>query len=340
MLDRSGIDAVFVLTGPGTHAPFALAAVQAGKHVLLQKPMVLSLADANAIVDAVRRAGVKALIEPSSDSPLDPLYPRLRDLILKGVLGQPYWFTWMPAIPTSYQPRIGGLGGNPYGVGAFYARDSGGMLMDFPYAPTQIVSLLGSCKTVTGLAKVSVPDRVIVPDEEYDRFLQAATDPENTNYWDVVFGLPRTRRVTMEAEDNAFSLYEMDGGAIGVFHIARPLHPMPPGAAPGGLRIYGTEGNLATGVGGHRVSLLSTRTDLLPTTDGEGWYHVPPDPAGFNYYQHSARHLLDCIQSDRDPLLNVEWGRHVTEMMIGALESSRTGTRYDMTTTLTRVRLG
>jgi hypothetical protein len=32
--------------------------------------------------------------------------------------------------------------------------------------------------------------------------------------------------------------------------------------------------------------------------------------------------------------VNVEWGRHITEMMAGAIESSRTGRRYDMTTTL------
>lgn len=34
-----------------------------------------------------------------------------------------------------------------------------------------------------------------------------------------------------------------------------------------------------------------------------------------------------------DPLLNVEWGRHINEMMCGAIEFARTGRRYDMTTT-------
>lgn len=53
------------------------------------------------------------------------------------------------------------------------------------------------------------------------------------------------------------------------------------------------------------------------------------------YYHQSTQHLIDCIQEDRDPLINVEWGRHITEMMVGALESSRTGQRYGMTTTLT-----
>ena len=53
MIRRADIDAVFILTGPGTHVPFTLAAVEAGKHVLLQKPMALTLDDANAIARAV-----------------------------------------------------------------------------------------------------------------------------------------------------------------------------------------------------------------------------------------------------------------------------------------------
>ena len=57
------------------------------------------------------------------------------------------------------------------------------------------------------------------------------------------------------------------------------------------------------------------------------------------YYHESTRHLVDCILEERDPLINVEWGRHITEMMVGALESSRRGVRYEMTTTLTGLRM-
>ena len=340
MLDRADIDTVFILTGPGTHVPFTLKAVEMGKHVLLQKPMSLDMEGANKIVEAVRRTGVKALIEPSANSPLHPQYPPLRQLILDGVLGDPMWFTWMPGIPTTYHPS---LGGNPYGVGAFYAKDSGGMLMDFPYAPTQIVSLLGDVKSVTGLAKISVPDRAIVPDSEYDKFLAQASDPNNANYWDVVVDLPKSQEVTMEAEDNAFSLYEMVNGAIGVFHIARAMHPMPPGAGQGGLRIFGTDGNLALGTGGNFASIISKHKGKLPSLDDDGWYNVLPlgepdpwpRPGAFNYYEQSTQHLVDCIRHDREPILNVEWGRHINELLVGALESSRSGQRYEMTTTLT-----
>jgi predicted dehydrogenase len=344
MIRRADIEAVFVLTGPGTHVPFALTAVRAGKHVLLQKPMATTPEGAHAITEAVRTAGVKAVIEPSSSTLLDEDTSGLRDLIERGVLGDPYYFAYVPIGPDHYHPS---LGGNPYGAGAFYDKDSGGMLFDFPYGPTQIVSLLGPCRSVMASARISVPERTIVPDARYDAFLERATDPDAANYWDAVLDEPRTATVRMEGPDNVFSIYEMAAGMTGVYHVGRLFHPMPPGSNGGGLEIFGTEGNLVFGRGPHQASLISRRRDLLPSVDADGWYHVPrrgdisrakwpqPVPGAFNYYHESSRHFIECIREDRDPLINVEWGRHITEMMYGALVSSQTGRRYDMTTTTT-----
>ncbi len=343
MIRRADVEAVFILTGPGTHVGFALEAIERGKHVLLQKPMATEMEGARSIVQAVRRAGVKALIEPSSNSPLDPLYGELRGLVRKGALGAPYWFVLAEArITEAGHP---GLAGNPYGVGAFYSKDSGGMLFDYPYGPNQIVSVLGSCRAVTGMAKVSVPDRMVVPDSRYNEFLAQVRDPDAANYWPVVLKLPRTQAVRMEAPDNVFCLYEMADGTIGVFHVGRQFLPTLPGAGCGGLQVYGTEGNLVFG-GGYAASVISNRRDLLPSVASDGWYHVPlrgdpsravwpqPTPGDFNYYHESTRHLVDCILEDREPVVGVEWGLHITEMMFGALESSRTGSRYDMTTSV------
>ena len=344
MLRRADIEAVFILTGPGTHAPFAIQAAAAGKHILLQKPMATTLQDATAIVNAVRQAGVKALVEPSSNSPLEPPYPHLRSLIEQGVLGAPYWFSAVSTGPDHYH---GQLGGNPYGLGAFYSDDSGGILFDYAYTPSQIAALLGSCKSVVGMAKVSVPDRYLVPESEYNRFLSQATDPDQANYWDVVLDLPKTEHIRMQVEDNVFCLYEMACGAIGCFHVGRPFHPVLPGTTGAGLQIFGTEGNLIFG-GGYLASIISSRKELLPQVSKDGWYHIAPSgdvrkavwpkpiPGGFNYYEVSSQHLIDCILADRDPVVHVEWGRHITEMMVGAIESSKTGQRYTMTTALGR----
>jgi predicted dehydrogenase len=344
MIRKADIEAVLILTAPGTHVPFTLAAVEAGKHVLLQKPMSTNMDDANAIVAAVRRTGVKALIEPSAATLIDPIYRRIKELVDKGVLGDPYWFSYIPIGPDRPHPS---LSGNPYGAAAFYNKDSGGYLFDFPYAPTQIATLLGSCRSVMGTATISLPDRDIVPEEKYDEFLESISTPESANYWDYVLDAPRTKRVKMEAPDNVFSLYEMASGWTGIFHAGRMLNPMPRGSNGGGLEIIGTEGNLIFGRNSHEASIISRQRSLLPDFDADGWHHIDspgdhsrarwpqPVPGGFNYYHESTKHFIDCIREDADPIANVEWGRHITEMMYGAIESARTGQRYQMTTTLT-----
>jgi predicted dehydrogenase len=111
------------------------------------------------------------------------------------------------------------------------------------------------------------------------------------------------------------------------------------------LQVFGTEGNLIFGAG-YMASIISSRKELLPHIDADGWYHIPtrgdssrakwpqPTPGAFNYYHQSSQHFVDCILEGKDPLVNVEWGLHITEMMAGALVSSQSGQRYELTTTL------
>jgi predicted dehydrogenase len=56
-----GLDLVAVCTPPRTHAAAALAAIGAGRHVLVEKPLVLELDEADALRDAAHRAGVLAM---------------------------------------------------------------------------------------------------------------------------------------------------------------------------------------------------------------------------------------------------------------------------------------
>ena len=55
LLARDDIDAVFVASPTNRHAAHVIAAAAAGKDVLLQKPMALTLADCDAIIEAVER---------------------------------------------------------------------------------------------------------------------------------------------------------------------------------------------------------------------------------------------------------------------------------------------
>ena len=68
------LDAVFVLTS-GSHAPAAIAAAEAGRHVLVEKPMCLSIAEGKEMVDAAARAGVTMMV--AYNKRYDPAYARL-----------------------------------------------------------------------------------------------------------------------------------------------------------------------------------------------------------------------------------------------------------------------
>lgn len=62
VLDRQDVDAVIIATPHTTHVPLALAAASAGKHVFLEKPMALDIAECDEIIGACRAAGVRLMI--------------------------------------------------------------------------------------------------------------------------------------------------------------------------------------------------------------------------------------------------------------------------------------
>ena len=62
LLARSDIDAVMISTPHASHAAEAVAAAEAGKHVLLDKPMATNVADCDRIISAAERSGVKIMI--------------------------------------------------------------------------------------------------------------------------------------------------------------------------------------------------------------------------------------------------------------------------------------
>src|SRR4029434_5365982 len=59
IVKRDDVHAVIIATPNFTHAPFALAAIAAGKHVLCEKPLALNCADAKAMADAAESARVQ-----------------------------------------------------------------------------------------------------------------------------------------------------------------------------------------------------------------------------------------------------------------------------------------
>jgi predicted dehydrogenase len=85
LLERPDVDAVCLCTPSGLHGEQALAAARAAKHVLVEKPMALCLADADAMIAACRGAGVRLGVALQRRT--DPACRALHDAIRAGELG-------------------------------------------------------------------------------------------------------------------------------------------------------------------------------------------------------------------------------------------------------------
>lgn len=103
LLARADIDAVFVTSPTDQHAKHVIAAAEAGKHVLLQKPMALSLADCDAIIDIVQRTGVKFSL--CYQMRADPINQKMKALIDDGAVGKIAAIRRRHAIPALLNPE-------------------------------------------------------------------------------------------------------------------------------------------------------------------------------------------------------------------------------------------
>ncbi len=89
MLAEANLDLVCIATPVATHAPMALAAIEAGCHVLCEKPMAMDVHEAQAMLQAADAAGVVHLID--HELRFNPTRAKIAELIASGYLGQVYY---------------------------------------------------------------------------------------------------------------------------------------------------------------------------------------------------------------------------------------------------------
>ena len=85
LLQDSRVDAVFISTPNSLHSEHTIAAAQAGKHVLVEKPMAVNVSEAQEMVEACRRAGV--VMGVAFQLRTHPAHQEMRRLVQNGTLG-------------------------------------------------------------------------------------------------------------------------------------------------------------------------------------------------------------------------------------------------------------
>ncbi len=115
------VDAVFIVSANCEHARQTAAAADAGKHVLVEKPMAMNTAQAHGMIEICRRNGVKLMVGHMIR--FSPLALRMQQLVAGGFIGQPvavradFFYdarlsqrTWL------FDPRVAG-GGPVFDIG-------------------------------------------------------------------------------------------------------------------------------------------------------------------------------------------------------------------------------
>ena len=99
------VDIVAIATPNSLHAPIALAAIANGKHVYCEKPLATTLADAAAMTEAARRAGVVTLV--GFNYLRNPMIVTAREIVRSGEIGRITGFRGIHAEGFMADPEAG-----------------------------------------------------------------------------------------------------------------------------------------------------------------------------------------------------------------------------------------
>jgi predicted dehydrogenase len=121
LLADSEIEAVYIPIPNNLHAEWAIAALEAGKHVLCEKPLAMDAAQARAMVAAAERKGL--LLMEAFMYRFHPQWVRAREIIASGELGRlraiHCWFSYNNADPANIRNNVATGGGALYDIGCY-----------------------------------------------------------------------------------------------------------------------------------------------------------------------------------------------------------------------------
>jgi predicted dehydrogenase len=149
LLDAQRPDVVHILTPPQTHGALAMEAMEAGCHVLVEKPMAANLEEAEAMEAVARRRGVKLCVD--HNHLFDPVVVRARALVEQGVIGQVVWVE-------SFEGFDIGGSDNPYvkpgAAGHWVHQLPGGIFQNLaPHPLYLLLAFLGSPLSLQAVAQ-------------------------------------------------------------------------------------------------------------------------------------------------------------------------------------------
>lgn len=294
LLEDKSIDVVHVCTPNRMHSPITVAALDAGKHVMCEKPMAINSAEAKKMLDAAKRSGKKLSIGYQNRQTPHALY--LKKEAEDGTFGDIY-FGKATAIRRRGVPT--------WGVFLNEYEQGGGPLIDIgTHALDLTLWVMNNYKPKYCVGTA------------YHKLNSLAPENQGNGWgpWDPA---------KFTVEDSAFGFIVMENGATIILESSWALNTTLNREAVtsvcgtlGGGDMY--DGVHINGVRNGRQYILEPNMNCGGAAffDGQG-----DDPA----HIREARNWLKAIEEDKDPVVMPEQAYCVTRILEGIYESSKTG---------------
>jgi predicted dehydrogenase len=273
-LRHPGVDVVSICTPQHVHCANVVAASEAGKHLVIEKPVGISLDELRLMRDAVRRAEVKTVV--SFVLRWNPLFQRIKALIAHGALGAPYY------------------------VEADYLSHNGSWWSGWAdtCSAEQGVSalLVAGCHAIdalrwfaaTGEFEAARPVEVFSIAGGYRQGSQREYNPINHSW---TAGAP-----PMEYPGLEVALVRFSNGVLG--KVSVNFDCVMPYRFP--IRVFGDKG-----------SLFDNRLWSIEISGQKSWVELPeiqPDSVDVSHHPFQAQmdHFIDCLQRNVESHCNLE----------------------------------
>jgi predicted dehydrogenase len=291
LLDQADIDAVTIALPNHLHAPVAIEALKARKHVLLEKPMAMNAKEAGKIIEAAEK--MRRTLMLAQNFRFSRHTQMARQVIQRGDLGEIYHARcfWM---------RRGGI---PR-IGSWFTQKKlagGGVIYDLG------VHVLDTC-----LHLVNEFDAVTVFGQTHARFGPRGVGEMNWGKSEIDPGKP------FDVEDYGTAMIRMKSGRTINFEVAWAGH-QPADAREHGIDLLGTQGG---------ISLYPAR---LYRSGPNGYESIQLANLKVPLPEDRVHHFVNCVLDGKKPLVTIEESLKVQQILDAIYASAATGKEIRLT---------